>query len=579
MGISRNLVLGIEGGGTKTDWIYVSTDEESHKVLKQGCLSQANLKLTSDQSLHHIFSVLPGDASHVGVFLAGCSTEGDKARLEAVARSVWPRARLAIGSDRDSGFATAFAGGDGIVVIAGTGSAVTGRKNGQVSKAGGWGHLLGDRGGGYDLGVQALRIALWNLDVDHSVSPIGEKLLQALALNRLEELADWAQNADKMSVARLAPVAFSAAKQGDAEMIAAIQTGARVLADYTRAVAAHLQFAEPEVKLLGGLFVHHAEYFDLYKDYLSDLLPGALVSLCAESGANGAAWLASRDISFEPPRIPVQIETDGKELAAAATEQPNPRSAGMDTLSTAELVDLFISEEGMVMEALAQCSERLIDAVNLVSDCLKNGGRLFYAGAGTSGRLGVLDATELPPTFGVPADLVQGIMAGGMAALHSAVEGAEDQAELGALSVLGRGVGPADVVCGISASGRAPFVLGALEKAAELQAKTVLLTCNPSRRHARSWDVEIDIPTGPELLTGSTRLKAGTATKIALNILSTSAMIRLGRVKGNLMIDVNASNSKLRDRAIRLVSSLKNCSPEEARAALEDNGWNVRACL
>ncbi len=577
---SRNLVLGIEGGGTKTDWIYLSTGPEGRQVVKQGRLAQANLRLIPDQALRHLFSVLPGEASRVGVFLAGCASEGDRARLEMIAQGVWPEARLTVGSDRDSGFATAFGAGDGIAVIAGTGSAVTGRKDGRVEKAGGWGQLLGDKGGGYDLAMQALRIALWDYDLDKEVTPIGEALLQALALNRLDDLSTWAQNADKMSVARLAPVAFSAARQGDAEMLSAIQGGARILADYTRAVALRLDFPDPEVKLVGGLFNHHAEYFDLFKDYLSDILPGARVSLCSESGAVGAAWLASRDNLPEPSALAAaSLETPAEDLAAAATEQPNPRSSDLESLSTADLVHLFISEEGAVTEGLARCREQLIAAVDTVSESLKNGGRLFYAGAGTSGRLGVLDASELPPTFGVPPDLVQGIIAGGINALHSAVEGAEDQTEFGALSVLDRGVCEKDVVCGISASGRAPFVLGALEEAAGLRAKTILLTCNPARRRARSWDVEIDIPTGPELLTGSTRLKAGTATKVALNILSTIAMIRLGRVRGNSMVDMNASNTKLRDRAIRLVTTLKKCTAEEARVALVANDWNVRACL
>lgn len=572
-------MLGIEGGGTKTEWVFVSATANGHKILKQGHLAQANLRLSSDQALHHIFSVLPAEATHVGVFLAGCSTGSDRARLEAVARSVWPDAHLTIGSDRDSGFATAFDDGDGIAVIAGTGSAVTGRRGGRVEKAGGWGQLLGDKGGGYDLAVQALRIALWNLDVDDCVTPIGESLLQSLALNRLEDLATWAQNADKMSVARLAPVAFSAAKNGDAQMSAAIQAGARILADYTVAVAARLEFRDPEVKLVGGLFVHHPEYFDLFNDYLSDLLPLARVSICAESGAAGAAWLAARDILPKPPAAAPARETDADELALASTEQPNPRSTEMDRLSTHALVELFLSEEATVADALGHCREPLAAAINLISDRLKRGGRLFYAGAGTSGRLGVLDASEHPPTFGVPASLVQGIIAGGASALHSAAEGAEDQIEYGMLAVLERGVRSTDVLCGISASGRTPFVMGALQKASELGAKTLLLTCNPARHRVRAWDIEIDIPTGPELLAGSTRLKAGTATKIALNILSTSAMIRLGRVQGNLMVEVKASNSKLRDRAVRLVSTLKNCAPEDARALLEKNDWNVRACL
>jgi N-acetylmuramic acid 6-phosphate etherase len=163
--------------------------------------------------------------------------------------------------------------------------------------------------------------------------------------------------------------------------------------------------------------------------------------------------------------------------------------------------------------------------------------------------------------------------------LHSAAEGAEDQPEAGELAVVGRGVRAGDVVCGIAASGRTPFVLGTLRRARALGARTILLTCNPARRHTECWDAEIDLATGPELVTGSTRLKAGTATKVALNILSTCAMVRLGKVRGNLMIDVQATNAKLRDRAMRLVGELRGCTREEARTRLEEAGWSVRAAL
>ena len=176
---------------------------------------------------------------------------------------------------------------------------------------------------------------------------------------------------------------------------------------------------------------------------------------------------------------------------------------------------------------------------------------------------------------------MQGIIAGGATALHSAVEGAEDQAEAGALAVTERGVAASDVVCGITASGRTPFVFGALSRARELGAKTILLTCNPARSRTddQRYDVAIDLATGPELVTGSTRLKAGTATKIALNIISTCSMIRLGKVRDNLMVDVHVSNAKLRDRAARLVSEVRGCSYDEARAALEVANWNVRAAI
>jgi N-acetylmuramic acid 6-phosphate etherase len=211
---------------------------------------------------------------------------------------------------------------------------------------------------------------------------------------------------------------------------------------------------------------------------------------------------------------------------------------------------------------------------------LKNNGRLFYVGAGTSGRLGVLDASEIPPTFGASLDLVQGIIAGGAEALHRSVEGAEDDATAGALAIVERGITAHDMVCGISASGRTPFVLGALRRARECGASTLLLTCNPTDVSSpNEFDLRIDIPTGPELLGGSTRLKAGSATKVALNILSTGAMVQLGHVHGNLMIDLAATNDKLRDRAARLLMQITGCDFETARTRLTRHDWKVRAAL
>jgi N-acetylmuramic acid 6-phosphate etherase len=216
----------------------------------------------------------------------------------------------------------------------------------------------------------------------------------------------------------------------------------------------------------------------------------------------------------------------------------------------------------------------------LVAAALKNNGRFYYVGAGTSGRLGVLDASEIPPTFGAPLDLVQGIIAGGAGALRRSIEGAEDDATAGARAMVERGVTAGDVVCGISASGRTLFVLGALRRARAGGAHTLLLTCNPPNESAPDeFDLRIDLPTGAELLTGSTRLKAGTATKVALNILSTGAMVQLGRVHGNLMIDLAATNDKLRDRAARLLMQIAGGDYQSARAKLAKHGWNVRAAL
>jgi N-acetylmuramic acid 6-phosphate etherase len=476
--------------------------------------------------------------------------------------------------------ATAFGGEDGIVVIAGTGAVVHGRREDRSEKAGGWGHVIGDRGGGYDVARQALRQVLTRFDLEQKITVLAERILHELALNSFAELGTWAMEADKMSVARLAPAVFEAARHGDSEMLEVIQAGASVLADFTRAIALRFHWEDPHVRLFGGLFAHHSDYSELFKLRLSILLPRAKTSVCRESGAIGAAWLARHQGKAGPSGAlrGAGLAHDREEIAVATTEQSNPRSLRLDKMTTDEMIELFVTEEECVTEALMSCRAELAAAIDLVSECLLGGGRLFYLGAGTSGRLGVLDASEIPPTFGAPPELVQGIIAGGATALHRAVEGAEDQVEAGALAVLQRGLKAADVVCGITASGRTPFVHGALTAARKTGSRTLLLTCNPARK-STGWDVEINLPTGPEIVTGSTRLKAGTATKVVLNLLSTCAMVRLGRVSGNRMVDVGISNEKLRDRGTRIVAETLGLSYPEARARLAAAQWNVRAAL
>jgi N-acetylmuramic acid 6-phosphate etherase len=263
------------------------------------------------------------------------------------------------------------------------------------------------------------------------------------------------------------------------------------------------------------------------------------------------------------------------------TEQRNPRSMKLDRMAVSEAVELMLNEEAKVTRALLGQRDLLARAVNRVARAFRRGGRLFYVGAGTSGRLGVLDASECPPTFRVEPEMVQGIMAGGDKALRKSVEGAEDDAKAGAGEIKARRIGSRDVVVGIAASGTTPFVWGALREAKRRRATTMLVCFNPFLKIPKSWKPNIIIATdvGPEVLTGSTRLKAGTATKLVLNILTTLAMVRLGKVQSNLMVDVRPTNEKLRVRAVRIVRELTGADERSAEHALRASGWVIRkAC-
>ncbi|MEU7886438.1 N-acetylmuramic acid 6-phosphate etherase [Microbispora bryophytorum] len=266
-------------------------------------------------------------------------------------------------------------------------------------------------------------------------------------------------------------------------------------------------------------------------------------------------------------------------LAALATEQSDPRFSGIDTLPTEEIARLMNAADVAVPAAVGRAVPAIAAAVDAIAARMADGGRLLYVGAGTSGRLAVLDASECPPTFGTHPDLVQGIIAGGEAALVRSVEGAEDDAEAGAAVIRGKHVGPLDSVVGISASGRAPYVVAAVEQARRLGALTVGLACNTGTPLARAADHAVEVIVGPEVVTGSTRLKAGTAQKLVLNMISTITMIRSGRTYGNFMVDVVASNSKLVDRAARIVSDITGTQVPRAREVLESAGRDVKTAV
>ncbi len=261
------------------------------------------------------------------------------------------------------------------------------------------------------------------------------------------------------------------------------------------------------------------------------------------------------------------------------TEQAHPLSENLDELSTAEMVDLFCQNDLEPQRAVEAAAPQLTAAVDAISARLGQGGRLFYLGAGTSGRLGVLDAAECPPTFCTPPELVQGVLAGGAPALLRSSEGLEDRFEAGAADLEERGFTAADALVGIAAGGTTPYVLGGLNHARQLGALTIALACVAADQVPMPCDIDIRLLTGPELLTGSTRLKAGTATKMALNILSTGVMVRLGKVHGNRMVDVAVTNTKLEDRALRILVDLGGVSREVAAEQLVAADGSVKLAL
>ena len=267
------------------------------------------------------------------------------------------------------------------------------------------------------------------------------------------------------------------------------------------------------------------------------------------------------------------------DLSRLTTERRNPASAHIDSCTTLEMVTIMQQEDSKIASAIEKILPEIARAIDATSQRLENGGRLFYLGAGTSGRLGILDASECPPTYGTDPELVQGLIAGGIPAIFRAQEGAEDNPGLAVHDLKEHGFSAKDVLVGIAASGRTPYVIGGLKYARELGALTIALACSEHAEIAALADIALTPVTGPEVVTGSTRMKAGTAQKLVLNMLSTGTMIKLGKVYGNLMVDVEASNKKLEERAIRIVMEGSGCERTEAEKALKGADGHAKLAI
>jgi len=547
--------------------------------------------------------------------MAGARTPADHQRIRTAAAQVWPGTPCYACSDLETGLMAAeelLPGASAgrkraqakqpaarVLVLSGTGSCCFGRAaDGTTVRVGGWGHILGDKGSGYDIGLSALQAVVRAYDVQGRWPRLGQRFLRALALNEPEDLVPWAQQAAKKDVAALAVEVFDAWAGADPIADQVLRAAAERLAQDGAACARRLTQPGAPVQFVfaGSVLVKQPRFVALVSRLLRRRWPGArTVCLKRESvwGAVQLAWqlvpgaapgpaaLANAQPERPQPVADAPLVPPLESVLQSPTEQRNPRSMHLDRMPLADAVELMIDEERHIMATLRRHRDGIVQAIRLIVRALRRGGRLFYVGAGTSGRLGALDASECPPTFNVSPDTVQAIIAGGHTALWTSIEGAEDDVVAGGHAIEFRGVSRNDVVVGIAASGRTPFVWGALQAAQRRGATTILLCFNPHLQvpaQARP-DLVLSLDVGPEVLTGSTRLKAGTATKLVLNMFSTLAMVQLGKVRSNLMIDLKPTNAKLQDRAVRIVQALTGVDQAAARHALEQSGWRIRdAC-
>ncbi len=593
--------LGIECGGTHSAAIAARVDG---RKLFQYNGGPANLRLLTDEQLVKRFAEICNahnglpDLAGLAIGMAGARTELDRKRIRTAAAKAWPDVPCYVTNDLETALAAAETTGRAktssrVVIISGTGSCCFGKNAlGKTAKLGGWGHILGDKGSGYEIGMRALKAAVYYYDREGKWPMLGQKILRSLQLNHPNDLIGWVLTAPKNDVAALAVEVFDAWKKKDKIAADILAGAADSLATDAVDCASKLSGAKGSMLfvLAGSILLKQPKFAALIRQHILKKWPGANVAPLRRESVWGAVELAKTEArSKKPvaakPVVPFEKQDTASPMSAAFTLSPtegrNPLSMNLDQLPIADAIALFLKEDAKLPKAIASEALEIEKTIGFVIKAFKSGGRLFYIGAGTSGRLGILDASECPPTFRTPPEMVQGIIAGGQSAIWKAVEGAEDDANAGAEAMVLNNISERDVVVGIAASGRTPFVWGALLEAKKRGAKTVLLCFNPHVKRTQGTRPHLIIApdVGPEILTGSTRLKAGTATKLILNIISTLAMVRIGKVKSNLMIDLNPSNVKLRDRAVRIVQELKSVDASTALAALEKSGWVVKeAC-
>ncbi len=624
------IIIGIDGGGSKTTGRALVFDktlkskQENSSVLFDELQTSASIlaeyaggpcALTNDfhQSCTNLSAVLQ-KLGEIGKFevtdaivAAGVSgAENDilnkKLRNHLLSQFFLEKERLIVTSDARVS-AIGAGGNQPVVCVAlGTGSVATViDEESRFTQVGGWGFSIGDEGGAAFMGKLAVQQTLSEIDkciVQKSLdeSLLAQQIKKTIGSNKQTILA-WLSQASAFDYGQLAPI-VTTLRDSCSVANAVFQ---QHIVEVERLINSAALREDIPIVLSGSLA-------SITRENLSPRLSNK-IQQAKGSAIDGACFVAlEHDLNQAKKRIDAhskmtqKASSDGRESANVSleansnmsnhnestliaqldtllSESRNPKSMDIDLLATQQVLSLINQEDSMVPKAIKSEIPAISDAVNAIVNAFKDGGRLVYLGAGTSGRLGILDAVECPPTFSVDSDLVLAIIAGGDKAVYKAVEGAEDNELLAVEDLEKNNLSAQDVLVGIAASGRTPYVLGGLAYAKKQGATTVSITCNPNSALTTSADIAICAEVGPEVLTGSTRMKSGTAQKLILNMLTTASMIQLGKCYENLMVDVNASNKKLVARAIRIVMQATSCSQEQAKQALDDADYRAKLAI
>ncbi len=632
-----NFIIGIDGGGTKTIGTIIDSatfNQTADQTPSQALSASRHFKITSGpsslsqnftasmaclvtliQQLLSAAQAKPKDTS-ITLGLAGAGDETLAQKCETFLTGIFQFGKINVVEDCVTSLhgAALYSNNKNIALITlGTGSFVAKLNHSKATFSGGWGFPIGDEGSGAKLGFYAIQAFLkqWDKLANDStfneyVSPLYGALSTLIGANGNSEHANktlilkWLSNAGQAEFAAIAPLVF--------QYIDTCDFAKRLLDDHINDVVnmlndatalggaetsdAHWAQLQPQAQTQAHVLQQKTSYFLTggLAEPTWNVLPErwqSLVRVIDNPSLNGALMLAGLNFKQEPStalnqeNLNVEVPTPLKltNLDLLVSEQRNPESMSLDVMSSKDITALMNQQDSLVSQQLEPILPTISIAIDTIKTAFNRGGRLIYMGAGTSGRLGVLDAVECPPTFSTPHDLIIGLIAGGESAMFKAVEGAEDDEKLGVTDLIELNISELDILVGIAASGRTPYVIGGIKHAQSVGAKTISVTCNPQATINDLADIAIAANVGPEVLTGSTRLKAGTAQKMILNMLSTGALVQLGKCYENLMVDVNVSNIKLRQRAVRIIQQAAKCNEDIADSSLVLAENNVKLAI
>lgn len=580
-GNKASFILGVDGGGTKTIAKLQHLASGKTTELLAGASSLTNdfdgALITLTKLINDLLSSQQAKAHQVSVVM-GLAGGCNQSQVDAlVAHLKLPFAHLSIVNDSQTSLIGANNGQAVAMVALGTGS-VAGRldADGNEQYFGGWGFPVGDEGSGAQLGFAAIKQLILELDTKANNLSSLATTLYLQHQNNKDKLLNWLKVARPGDFAQLTPLVFELQNQCSA----AKAVLNRHIIEVDKLISMARGDSNLPVVLMGGLAKQCFAFLPVTTQEFCQLQLGSSL----EGACIMAAKQISQTIELDTVKPATAINQTSKavsleQLNTLTSEQNNQLSSNLDELSSSEIVELMNQQDSQVANAITSQLPSIANAVDVISQQFNKQGRLIYIGAGTSGRLGVLDAVECPPTFSVDSHQVTAIIAGGQSAMFKAVEGAEDSDSLARNELQALNLHNNDVVVGIAASGRTPYVIGGLEFAKSIGVPTISISCNTSAPIASLADINICVNVGPEVLTGSTRLKSGTAQKMVLNMLSTASMIRVGKSYGNLMVDVTASNNKLKTRAINIVMQVCQCEQTTALAALEECGFQAKLAI